>query len=74
MKRRKSIPDKRLNWRDKNMPVLMRASFDGGKTFQLTEIEPEAVTKYYENKMLNGSLDLLPSWRNDPTYDLRRKR
>lgn len=71
LKRARNQPDKRLDWRDPNMPVLMRVSYDKGQTFQLCEIEPVAVQKYYEQKIIVNSS---PSWRYDETYDMKRRK
>ena len=75
MKRRKPTPDKRLNWRDKNMPVLRMARASENEPFTLQPLNPIAVQQWHEYKMATSDFrPQEPDWRNDPTYDLRRKR
>jgi hypothetical protein len=65
LKRR--LPDTRLNWRDPDMPVLRL-----NNKREMIEVSPEYIHSYYDRKM--ASLDnIAPSWRHDPTYDLRKK-
>ena len=58
----KPKPDKRLDWRSKNMPVLGRSGkpIDPIKQQQVSQFRLAATDE--------------PSWRNDPTYNIRRKR
>lgn len=62
-RRRNKEPDRRLDWRDPDMPVL-RAMTTG-----MEEMTPEDESEYSRNVML---LSLEPHWRNDPTYNLGR--
>lgn len=54
-------PDNRLDWRDPNMPIE-------GKTKQHP---PELRVKASRLSLANS---IEPTWRNDPTYNLRRRR
>lgn len=53
--------DNRLDWRDPNMPVLGRS----GKAYP-----PETMQRIRLNELLTKAE---PIWKNDPTYNLRRK-
>lgn len=68
MRRRK--PDKRLNWRDPDMPCIRTGIIDGIK--QTAEIKPEHVQQYYKQKLERYN-QLEPDWRNDPTYNMKKK-
>lgn len=59
-RRRDRRPDNRLDWRDKNMPVLR--AMDTG----MEELTPESESEYSQDVM-NRSLE--PTWRNDPSYN-----
>lgn len=59
------LRDGRLDWRDPDMPVC--ASKTG------REIPYEKVQIYARHKMLEWS-PRSHYWRNDPTYNLRRKK
>lgn len=71
MKRRKLPPDKRLNWRDPDMPIIRTGIING--VFQTAEIAPQHVQQYYQIK-LQRNIDIEPNWRVDPTYDLKKKK
>lgn len=72
MPRRKCQPhDNRPDWRDPNMPVLMMAEVDG--KVMLYPIKPDHVTQYYAAKM-NNPYSSEPEYKNDPTYDLKKKK
>ena len=72
MARRKSPkPDLRPDWRDPNMPALFACTDrKTGKNF-LKEFSPVRAT-YAFAKKLRQEDKLLPSWRDDPTYNLRK--
>lgn len=61
--------DCRLDWRDKNMPVL-RFGYLQSKIV-MYEVNPVKIEAYYQQKMLNHPA---PDWKNDPTYDLKGKK
>jgi hypothetical protein len=63
MPRRKSLPpDTCLSWRDPNMPVL-------GKSGRPIPHEKMVVKATLAMELTNE-----PTWRNDPTYNLRKDR
>lgn len=67
--RRKQPPDTRPDWRDPNMPVLRDYKMiDGSKK--------EIVDPDYERRYRAHMIDAAPheNWRNDPTYNIRRRR
>ena len=65
MRPRKSLsPDPRPNWRDPNMPCLVST-----KSLGMTEWAPERVQRVSAAKL---NICNEPSWRNDPTYNLRK--
>lgn len=61
--RRRNEPDKRLDWRDPQMPVL-RAVTTG-----MEEMSPEDESAYSADVMRRS---IEPIWKNDPTYKLGR--
>ena len=70
MRRRRAITydDRRLNWRDPNMPVLREMKFGCGEQ-RLVEVPPEE-----EQDHCAGVVDKkpVPSWFEDETYNLAR--
>lgn len=58
--RRRIEPDNRLDWRDPKMPVFAKGQYH----------PPEAMEK---SAKLGFSKDN-PVWKDDPTYELRRKK
>lgn len=62
-RRRRNEPDKRLDWRDPDMPVLR--AMDTG----MEAMTPEDESKYSQMVMRKS---IEPDWRNDPTYKLGR--
>ena len=67
MKRPK--PDKRPDWRDPAMTVERDYIMTSGR--RLINPDPEWERRYREHLM---QVNPAPEWRNDPTYNLRRKR
>jgi len=65
--KRKLVSDKRLNWRDPDMPVLRLNS-----SHQMIEVDPEYIHSYYDRKMRSPD-NIAPNWRHDPTYDMKKK-
>jgi hypothetical protein len=63
MKRPK--PDNRPDWRDPNMPVLVQSKSQGQ-----IYIEPERWARVCNARLAMSSE---PTFKNDPTYNLRRK-
>lgn len=63
MRRHRKEPDKRLDWRDPDMPVL-RAMTTG-----MEEMTPEDESRYSADVMVRS---MEPTWRKDPTYNLGR--
>lgn len=62
-------PDNRLDWRDPQMPVFRNYTMRDGT--QKTFVDPDYERQYREF-MINASPQL--SWREDPTYEAKRKR
>lgn len=60
-------PDRRLDWRDPNMPVIRDYRMANGQ--HRTEVDPDYERRYREHLMQFGEQ---PSYRNDPTYNLRK--
>lgn len=56
------------DWRDPLMPVVRNYRFANGKA--MTEVDPDYEHRYREHMMKEA---LQPSFRNDPTYERRRK-
>lgn len=68
-------PDTRLDWRDPAMPVLL-AALDNDENKVMIEVGPNTAIKCAKARFMQQVLrpDLCPSWREDPTYNLRRKK
>lgn len=62
-------PDHRLSWHDPAMPVLRDYKMGNGEVRNV--IDPEYERRYRE-MLVQTSVE--PSWKNDPTYDMRKKR
>lgn len=62
-------PDLRLPWRDPLMPVLRDYKMANGEVRNV--IDPEYERRYRE-MLVQTSQE--PSWKNDPTYDLKKQR
>ncbi len=56
---------KALDWRDPEMPLVRTR-----KSGENIEIAPERVTRHCAQQLLAP----VPEWRNDPTYNMRRKK
>lgn len=73
-RRRNNEPDKRLDWRDQNMPTLRVFERPSGE-IALDPEPPEKEQAFRREMML---ISTAPTWRNDPTYNLgsgqRRRR
>ena len=68
--RRRLPPDTRPSWRDPNMPVLRDYKMRDGTI--RTEVDPDYERRYRE--FLLSIDEDHPTWRNDPTYDLKKQR
>lgn len=66
---RRPRPDRRLDWRDPQMPVLRDYTMGDGSIRHI--IDPDYERRYRE--MLIQISDHY-NWRNDPTYDLKKQR
>lgn len=62
-------PDHRPNWRDPNMPVMRDYRMGDGSVRNV--IDPDYERRYREMLMQTTAH---VSWRNDPTYDLKKQR
>ena len=67
-RRAKLPPDKRLNWRDPNMPVLREMEF-GWNEKRLVEVPPQEEQEYCASVI---DRKLSPSWKDDPSYKWAR--
>ena len=70
--KRRLPPDKRLDWRDPNMPVYRYGKVNGVEGMH--EISSNDITEYYAAKLKQSGWQMYPSWREDETYDLARRR
>ena len=68
MKRRKPWQAP-LDWHDPNMPVIRSYKMADGSTRSL--VDPDYERRYREHLM---SAAVQPGYRDDPTYDMRRKK
>ena len=57
-----------FNHRDPNMPVIRDYIMPNGT--RRTVVDPDYERRYREHIMQTSAA---PNWRNDPTYNLRRK-
>jgi len=64
---KRKIPDKRLDWRDPDMPVLRLNS-----SHKMIEVDPDWIKHFYERKIADPFYNP-PNWRHDPTYDMKKK-
>lgn len=69
-RRRTREPDKRLDWRDKDMPVLRMMEFGWGER-RLEAVSPEEESEHCTSMVQNNN-PLAPNWRDDETYNLAR--
>lgn len=69
MKRQPPRLDTRLNWRDPSMPVMRKYKFGDGSIKEI--IDPTYEQRYREMLL---SISNEPNWRDDPTYDVKRKK
>lgn len=67
--KRRLPPDTRPDWRDPEMPVIRDYKMPDGTT-------KEYVTPEFENRYRAYFFPLIPvpTWKEDPTYNLRRPR
>lgn len=72
MKRRKLPPDKRLNWRDPNMPVLRPAMAPDDTEYKPYEFGSDWIQQYHKRAM--AGLRVEPEWRDDPSYFWAKKK
>lgn len=72
MRRRKLPPDQRPDWRDPQMPVIRDYVMRDGT--RKTTVDPDYEHRYREFLItLPDETGAHPHWRNDPTYNMRRK-
>ena len=67
--RRKPYIDLRPSWRDPQMPVLRKYKMGDGSV--KTDIDPDYEHRYREMLMEHSPN---PGWKQDPTYNMRKKR
>lgn len=65
-------PDTRLSWRDPNMPVIRDYKMGNGE--RKTVIDADYEHRYREMLIATAPQNQFPTFRNDPTYNLKRKR
>lgn len=68
MRRKKLPPDKRLNWRDSNMPVLRIAKPDNNPNAEwgVYEFPADMIQRYHQHNMIIPRSE--PMWKDDPSY------
>ena len=66
MRRKKLPPDKRLDWRDPNMPVLRPAMTEGDTEYKPYEFRADWIQRYHQHAMTAPRMELM--WRDDPSY------
>jgi len=66
---KRKAADLRLSWRDPNMPVLREYKMADGSVQKV--VDPDYEHRYREMLM---EYSQNPSWKQDPTYNLRKKR
>lgn len=66
--RKRLPPDRRLDWRDPNMPVLRPYKMADGTRKEI--VDPDYERRYREHLMQSA---VQPRYQSDPTYNLRRK-
>lgn len=59
----------KLNWRDPSMPVIRSYKMRDGST--RTEVDPDYERRYRAHMMESTEQ---PKFRDDPTYEMRRKK
>jgi hypothetical protein len=68
------MKDNRPDWRDPEMPVYARKYGDDGKIHTVLisprEAQAAANARFWQACM---HPEVCPNWRDDPTYDLRKK-
>lgn len=67
-RRRRNEPDTRLDWRDPNMPVLLRMDYGEGPV--LDAVPPKRASAYAREAMKDKRK---PIWQWDETYHMRRR-
>lgn len=67
MKRKRLPPDKRLDWRDPNMPVLRPAMAEGDIEYKSYEFRSDWIQKYHQNAMNSPRQE--PMWKDDTSYN-----
>jgi len=65
-RKRQPTPDTRLNWRDPNMPVYRQRRSTG----ETVMVQPATSVKVSQYGLEHAGE---PTWRNDPTYNLKRR-
>lgn len=66
---KRSPPDKRLNWRDPDMPVVRNYPMRDG-SFK-TIVEPAFEQGFRQIMMERNAHE---DWRDDPTYNMKKER
>lgn len=68
MRRRRLPPDTRPDWRDPQMPVIRDYLLGNGTRKRI--VDPEYESQW---RSICMEINTHPTWRNDPTYNMRRK-
>lgn len=72
-RRRERYEDRRLDWRDPQMPVIREYTMRNGERKIIVDADYEH--RYREHLMEVERVECrYPDWRSDPTYNLRRKK
>lgn len=75
MRRRRREVDKRLDWRDPDMPVLTLVKYTHRflpPKRIMEQVTPERMSQF-SRQTLEAFTPLAPNWRNDPTYNLAKR-
>lgn len=67
--RRRRAQDSRPHWNDPNLPCIRNYKMANGKV--MTEVDADYERRYREHLIRFADN---PSWRNDPTYNLKRRK
>lgn len=66
---KRPLPDPRPHWSDPNLPCIRSYRMNDGT--RKTSIDPDYEHRYREMLMQTSAH---PSWKQDPTYNLRKRK
>lgn len=62
-------PTKKIDWRDPDMPVIRNYRMADGSTKDLV---PPDYERRYRKHLMTAAVQ--PKWKDDPTYNLKRRK